>query len=185
MHISRLPLCWIECIFFALVFSWPISGCTSTPKQPVEKTSVSRLGQLGDFVRSDSFPPKPGGVYPQVSDISDDLLSFARAQYDSDGRVRQLLALYFLRHDAVLLNHGLPTAGGGPNTLIGLLWEKEAWPQGWGETPSMEMMREHIAASEKWLCLGDVEKKLLASNKAKFALLVEKWKAVKPRRKGQ
>ena len=147
------------------------------PKPSVEKPSVSSFGQLEDFVREDTFPAKPGELHPNASAVSDDLLSFARTQYDSDGRIRQLLALYFLRYDAVLLDRGLISAGGGPNTLIDLLWEKEA--HGWAETPSMEMMREHIAASEEWFCLGDVGKKLLGSNKAEYAERVAAWKAAK------
>lgn len=130
-------------------------------------------GELAKFISLETFPPHPGGVYPEPSQASEEVLAYVADKYSADGEVRRLLAVYFLEYDFRLIRSGLVTASTGPDTLIGQLWDKEAL--GWGETPSIEKMRRHIAGSTDRFCLGVSDIELLRRNEREFSKLVESW----------
>jgi hypothetical protein len=130
-------------------------------------------GELVKFISQETFAPHPGGVYPEPSQASKEILAYVADEYSANGEVRRLLAVYCLEYDFRLIRSGLVTASPGSDTLIGELWDKEAL--GWGETPSMEKMRRHIAGSTDRFCLGVSEIELMRRNEREFSKLVESW----------
>ncbi|MCD4825053.1 MAG: hypothetical protein K8S55_10620 [Phycisphaerae bacterium] len=164
-------LLWIFCIFVSVIVSAVSIGCT---RQKVEVSGVHRHQQLRAFVAEDAFMPPPGNIYPEPKATPAEVLAYATQRYDSDCDVRRLVVLYFLRYDSALLDRGLITASTDPQTLIGLLWQKEA--NGWAETPSTEMMRKHIVSATEKFCLKAPDKELLERNQTKFTTIMERWK---------
>lgn len=176
----------LSCVFIAVAFSLAV-GCESRePEIPdaqqgaghesrgTEAADAQQYEALRAFVYEDVFAPSTGGVYPEPKAVPSSLLEYAAREYDSNADVRRLVACYFLRYDSVLLDHGLGTASADDSTLVGLLWSKDA--KGFIETPSTELMRQHIADSIEWFCLDSPGKELLEANQAKFDNLVEAWK---------
>jgi len=180
----------LSCVFIAVAFSLAV-GCESRESEipdaqqgtghksrGTEAADAQQYEALRAFVYEDVFAPSTGGIYPEPKAVPSSLLEYAAREYDSNADVRQLVACYFLRHDAALLKHGLITASASPQNLIGLLWTKEA--KGWGETPSASMMRDHIAESVDWLNLDPQDKELLQANHKRYTELVDAWKSRLP-----
>jgi hypothetical protein len=130
-------------------------------------------GALAEFVSQETFAAPPGSVYPEPSQSPKDILTYAKDNYSTNGEVRRLLAVYFLEYDSQLIRRGLVTASTASDTLIGVLWDKEAL--GWRETPSMEKMRLHIADSTDRFCLEVSDIELLRKNEREFSKVAESW----------
>ncbi len=159
------------CFSAVAVLSCVIAGCARTASHD----DVERYEELRSFVSEAVFVrADPESAYPDPADAPPRVLEYARREYGTNREVRRLLAIYFLRYDSVVIARGLITAHNDPKCLIGLLWDKEA--SGWAETPSMNMMRDHIAGSTERLGLDASDMKLLEANMRAFDKLAEFWK---------
>lgn len=103
---------------------------------------------------------------PQPSTPSDAQWRYVDLSYDDDLAIRRVLAQYFLRYDAVLLQHGILDSNHQETDLIGILWRKEISRDGrFSETPSTAVMRNHLLANRNWFGLSEADVRTIQKNR--------------------
>ena len=159
-------------VIVALSFLGVATGCAS---------QSGAQEDLVNFVRSDSFSPRKGSVYPSLARPRQRVLMYVEAEYEANPDVRSELAYYFLRYDSALLTHGLLTVDARPGDLVDILWQRESCRNSeFRESPSNTLMRQWIENNIEWFSLSQEGRCQLAANDNEFLSLRTFWKEAEP-----
>jgi hypothetical protein len=149
-------------------------GATTGPgSAKVLDESGSGCQGLVGFVRADEFIGLPGSAYPRPATCPAQMKSCVEASYEENSATRSLLAEYFLRYDAALLDRRLLDADFSSDDLISVLWAQESqhcWQV--RESASTLAMREHIHRQPERFPLTKIQRAMLDANQAKLAAVM-------------
>ena len=158
---------WMPLVFVA---------CRTTQPKTSDAHRAPDFETLRAFVEADPMAFTPDSTVPEVREAPDELREYVVKQYENDPRVRCLLAKYYLRYDALLLEHGLITIGASNQCLFMVMHDQEgrfhSYP---GENISAMELREHIGKYREWFAADAVLDAQLAANRNAFEQLSRSW----------
>jgi hypothetical protein len=150
-----------------------VVGCQATPTNDADF-----IRELDRWVERDSFKPSAGHVAPIAHSPPNYLYQYAEQKYATDGRVRSLLAYYFLRFEAKAIEINALDVDEEDGGLLSILYNNPPFGQ---ESSSTSLMRQKIEQNQDWFCLDDRGRRQLRINIENFRHLIEKQKMIAPR----